>query len=341
MNFHSAYRPDIDGLRAVAVLLVIVFHAFPKLVPGGFIGVDVFFVISGYLISKIIYVSLSSGSFNFFEFYQRRIIRIFPALIVVLVSVAVAGLTWLSPREYAALGRHIVAGAGFVSNLLLWTEVGYFDAAPDEKPLLHLWSLGVEEQFYIFWPLLMFVGWRYFRRHFLLFLFGLALASFAANAWLGMNGSAAAFYLPWFRFWELLLGGALSCWESLRATNKAESTINMSGIRLSGFLSAVAGIVLIGAGAVLIQPAITSSFPGWWALLPTLGAILLISAGSGSPANRHILGSKPFVFVGKISYPLYLWHWPLLSFASTLEFDTSSGRSGVVDTIVRPCDADL
>src|SRR5690348_11726570 len=154
------YRPDIDGLRAVAVLSVVAFHAFPGLLKGGFIGVDIFFVISGFLISSIIVKNLELGQFSFLEFYSRRIRRIFPALILVLVSCAAAGWYLISEGEYANLGKDITGGAGFVSNFVLWGESGYFDRASDSKPLLHLWSLGIEEQFYVFWPLMAWFAWK-------------------------------------------------------------------------------------------------------------------------------------------------------------------------------------
>lgn len=156
---HPKYRPDIDGLRAVAVLSVVIFHAFPDLIPGGFIGVDVFFVISGFLISTIIFKSLSTDNFSFTDFYARRIKRIFPALFVVLL--VTYGLGWhsLLADEFRQLGKHIAAGAGFVANLVFWSEAGYFDNASETKPLLHLWSLGIEEQFYIVWPLLLWLAW--------------------------------------------------------------------------------------------------------------------------------------------------------------------------------------
>ena len=157
---HPKYRPDIDGLRAIAVLAVVIFHAFPKTIKGGFIGVDIFFVISGYLISTIIFENLEKGTFSFFEFYARRIKRIFPALILVLIACFIFGWFSLFPDELQQLGKHIASGAGFVSNFVFWDEAGYFDKSADTKPLLHLWSLGIEEQFYIFWPLLLWLAWK-------------------------------------------------------------------------------------------------------------------------------------------------------------------------------------
>lgn len=157
---HPKYRPDIDGLRAIAILSVVGFHAFPVWVKGGFVGVDIFFVISGFLISTIIFDNLERNTFSFIEFYSRRIKRIFPALLVVLIACFAFGWFTLFAEEYKQLGKHIAAGVGFVSNFVLWNESGYFDKAVETKPLLHLWSLGIEEQFYIAWPLLLWVVWK-------------------------------------------------------------------------------------------------------------------------------------------------------------------------------------
>jgi len=159
-NYRSTYRPDIDGLRAFAIISVVLFHAFPESITGGFVGVDVFFVISGYLISSIIFKSCEAGSFGYVDFYIRRIKRIFPALSVVLLSCMLVGWRVLLPDEYAQLGKHVLSGVGFVSNLVLWRESGYFDTAAELKPLLHLWSLGVEEQYYIVWPILVALIWK-------------------------------------------------------------------------------------------------------------------------------------------------------------------------------------
>jgi peptidoglycan/LPS O-acetylase OafA/YrhL len=160
MSIYQKYRPDIDGLRAIAILLVVAFHAFPNLVKGGFVGVDIFFVISGFLISKIIFENLENRSFSFKDFYFRRIRRIFPALTVVMFACLVFGYFVLLPFELMQLGKHITGGAGFISNFIFWKEGGYFDSTADTKPLLHLWSLGIEEQFYITWPLLMWSNWK-------------------------------------------------------------------------------------------------------------------------------------------------------------------------------------
>ncbi|MEW6037054.1 MAG: acyltransferase family protein [Pseudomonadota bacterium] len=305
---HLAYRPDIDGLRAVAILAVIVFHTYPRSLPGGFAGVDVFFVISGYLIGGIIFRNLSAGSFSLADFYARRARRIFPALITVLLSGLAFGWFALLADEYRALGKHVAAGAGFVSNLVLWRESGYFDTAAEFKPLLHLWSLGIEEQFYLLYPLLMALIWR-LRANPARSLFALAALSFGGNLYLVHSDAVSAFFLPFTRFWELLGGSALAYVHFQRATAKPSTSARHE-------LQAGAGMLLIAAAILVLDK--DKDFPGAWALLPTLGALLLIGAGQGAWINRRLLASRPMVFIGVISYPLYLWHWLLLSFGLIL-----------------------
>lgn len=302
----TRYRADIDGLRAVAVGLVVLYHAFPRAVPAGFIGVDVFFVISGYLISGIITRDLAAGRFSILDFYIRRIRRIFPALLLVMACTLAYGWLVLLPAELAALGRDLLAGAGFLSNIALWLETGYFDRLAALKPLLHLWSLGVEEQFYLAWPFLLALAFRARWRPglFMALLLGL---SFALNLILTASHPAAAFFLPFPRFWELL-AGALLAW----ATRDAASPLPP---HWRGAASAT-GLALILGGAWVIGHG--TPFPGWAALLPVAGAVAVIAAGPGAWANRRLLSSRPAVFIGLISYPLYLWHWPLLSYATIL-----------------------
>ena len=297
-----SYRPDIDGLRAIAVGVVIAFHAFPEYLPGGFVGVDVFFVISGFLISGIILNALRSGSFSFRQFYARRIRRIFPALASVLAAVLVLGWFSLFADDYATLGRHVVAGAGFSSNLLLWHESSYFDTAADLKPLLHLWSLGIEEQFYILWPLLLVWSFRW-RRGPLVLTLVIAAMSFTGSIWVVRIDSVAAFYAPWNRFWELLAGATLACMpmpDRLRLRPPMATVL------------ATAGLTALTLAVFLINS--TRVFPGLWALLPVVGTALLIVAGPDNAVNR-VISTRPLVALGLISYPLYLWHWPLLVFS--------------------------
>jgi peptidoglycan/LPS O-acetylase OafA/YrhL len=308
---HSAYRPDIDGLRAVAILAVLGFHAFPAWVPGGFVGVDVFFVISGFLISGLLLGDLESGRFSLADFYARRIRRIYPALILVLLTGLGAGYFLLWPGEYRNLGKHVAGGASFIVNFLLWGEQGYFEGQAATKPLLHLWSLGVEEQFYIVWPLLLAAAWKWKHRAGWL-IATLGILSLGANLWLAARGTDADFYSPLSRFWELMAGGGLA-WMA-RAEIKLGRPALVNG-------ASVTGAALIAAAVFLFDK--DMDYPGWRAMLPVAGACLLIAAGGktgGGNAffNRRVLAARPVVAVGLISYPLYLWHWPLLSFAQIL-----------------------
>ena len=302
---HPKYRSDIDGLRALAVLSVVLYHAYPTVFTGGFIGVDIFFVISGFLISSIIFGSLERGIFSFVDFYSRRIRRIFPALILVMISCYAAGSLILYPDEFSQLGKHLIAGSTFISNMVLWKESGYFNVMADSKPLLHLWSLGVEEQFYIFWPLLAWLCWRGRLGFVALTLLALA-ASFLTNIYLIKIQPISAFYLPTTRFWELLCG-ALLAWLSLHKTDWLATGTARAGNTLS-----LLGLALLSVGYSYINKG--SAFPGWWATIPVLAAVLLIAAGPTSLINRYLLGNRLSVNLGLISYPLYLWHWPLLCF---------------------------
>jgi peptidoglycan/LPS O-acetylase OafA/YrhL len=307
------YRPDVDGLRALAVLAVIGFHAFPRFVPGGFVGVDVFFVISGFLISGILFTQCEQGRFDLAGFYVRRIRRILPALIVVLMAVAVVGLLVLTREDYKELQEEIGAGAFFLSNIQFWRSAGYFDAPSELKPLLHLWSLGIEEQFYLMWPPLVYLCWK---RRFSVFAVAIAIVvlSFSLNVALITRHAVADFYLPTSRIWELLLGGVLAhviCFR--REGQEQPRAANIIGW---------AGLLLILLAAALLHKG--SPYPGWWAALPTMGTALLIWAGAGAWVNRAILSRRSVVYIGLISYPLYLWHWPLLSFLQITEAGSPS-----------------
>jgi len=301
------YRPDIDGLRAIAVLLVVTYHAFPSLLPGGFIGVDVFFVLSGYLISTIIFENLEAGRFSLMDFYIRRVRRIFPALITVLISCLATGWFVLLAPDYAMLGKHVAGGAGFAAYFVLWLEAGYFDVSAELKLLLHLWSLGIEEQYYLVWPLMV---WCIFRpqRNLYPILIALFLSSLSLNLWHTATDKTAAFYSPLSRFWEILLGSLLS----YAALRQAHARSDIPGSRYANARS------LLGASLLAIGLLVTnkeSPFPGWRALLPTLGTALILSGGLSARLNTVLLSSKPLVWIGLISFPLYLWHWPLLTFA--------------------------
>nr|WP_245200089.1 acyltransferase family protein [Herbaspirillum sp. LeCh32-8] len=309
-GLHPKYRPDIDGLRAIAVGSVVIFHAFPEWFAGGFIGVDIFFVISGFLISLIIFNNLEHGRFSIIDFYVRRVKRIFPALMTVMTLCMAAGWVVLFADEYKQLGKHLFGGSTFISNFLFWRESGYFDNSAETKPLLHLWSLAIEEQFYLFWPLLLAFVWK--RRWGFLGIMGvIAALSFAVNIYLIGHDQTAAFYSPLARFWELMVGGALGYITLHR------QDLNRHYKNLQAWL----GVGLLVVGFALMDG--SRAFPGWWALLPAIGAFLLLSAGPEAWFNRTVLASKPMVWIGLISYPLYLWHWPLLAFATIIEGQTA------------------
>lgn len=308
-----AYRPDIDGLRAVAVSSVVLFHAFPGALPGGFVGVDIFFVISGYLITGIVTSELQAKTFSLATFYQRRIRRIFPALIVVLAATIFFGLRFLLPNELHSLGKNAVASTLFAANLMLLSEVNYFDIEAHLKPLLHLWSLGIEEQFYLVWPLILCALPQ--RRRPLAAIVGL-VASFALNVALVDSHPAATFFLPFTRAWELMAGALLTF---VPAQTKAIKEI-----------AAIAGLAAIDASFFLFNA--KTPFPGWAAALPVAGAALLIMS-EGAFINR-VLALKPFVGVGLISYPLYLWHWPVLVFIQVYLFRPLNDTLGFVAVVV-------
>jgi peptidoglycan/LPS O-acetylase OafA/YrhL len=299
VSTRHSYRADIDGLRAIAVLAVIGYHFFPQWVPAGFAGVDVFFVISGYLITGIILEKVEAGRFSLADFYARRIRRIFPALIFVLLAVVAVGWGLLYSDEYNLLGRHIAAGAGFATNILLWSETGYFDPAAETKPLLHLWSLGVEEQFYLVWPLVLAFLCRTPRSRFWAVL-GVLGSSLVACIVMTPGHAVPAFYLPIYRFWELMAGAAFAVHPQWEARTQREAD-----------LRAWTGLAMLLACAAVISPGV--AYPGWRALLPVVGTSLLVSAGPQAFVNRAWLSGRVLVFIGLISYPLYLWHWPLLS----------------------------
>jgi peptidoglycan/LPS O-acetylase OafA/YrhL len=310
-----SYQPHIDGLRAIAVLSVIAFHSFPERVPGGFVGVDIFFVISGYLISGIILNGLRRGSFTFTDFYFRRIRRIFPALIVVLAATLLIGYLVLFPGEFRNLGKHVLGGALFVANITLWKDTGYFDTSAELKPLLHLWSLGVEEQFYLLWPLFLFLSAKW-RRSTLRITALICIASFAFNVWASDNKPIANFFLLPGRFWELMAGSLIAQAQAGSAGESGAHGWATPAIREGAGL---AGLALIALALFGIDR--NSVFPGWPALIPTLGACLLIAAGPEARVNRRLLAHPVAVFVGLISYPLYLWHWPLLAYGRIMQPD--------------------
>jgi peptidoglycan/LPS O-acetylase OafA/YrhL len=302
-----SYRPEIDGLRAVAVIAVVLFHAFEGLAPGGFVGVDVFFVISGFLITGIIRRQVEQGTFTIADFYARRIRRILPALLLVLLGCLIAGRFFWLADEWQALGRHVFSGALFYANFDVAREStgGYFVALGGRNPLLHLWSLGVEEQFYLAWPLVFAALARWTRRplHGVLVCLGVSLA---LNLIWVIRAPADAYFLPYTRLWELLVGAVLVFVARPLRPQVADA---------AGWL----GLVMIVASCVFFDWAVT--FPGWRALIPTTGAALVILAGPQAWVGRQVLSARPVVWIGLISYPLYLWHWPLLVFGRAVWMD--------------------
>ena len=299
----NSYRPDVDGLRAIAIVSVLAYHCSEQVLPGGFIGVDVFFVISGYLITRILASELADGRYSIAAFYVRRAKRILPVLFLVLSTTLALGLVLLTPSELSGMGKTMAATAGFVSNVTFWMDTGYFDTVAERKPLLHTWSLAVEEQFYLLWPVLL--AWMTRRRwNIARMLWTGAVLSFALSCYFVVRHQPTAFFLLPGRAWELLMGAAL-----------ALAVLPPIATRTQRNVSAVAGLAMIVGASLFLGR--TSPFPGWNAVLPCVGTALLIHAGSSGETvvGRYLLSRRPVVFVGLISYSLYLWHWPLLSLA--------------------------
>jgi peptidoglycan/LPS O-acetylase OafA/YrhL len=296
------YRPDIDGLRAVAVLLVLVFHLQLNKFTGGFVGVDVFFVISGYLITGIIAKEIQSSSFSVARFYERRARRILPALFAVLLVSTLAALRCFLPGELISYAKSLLGATFSYSNIYFWSTADYFDAPALTKPLLHTWSLAVEEQFYLIWPLFLLLFSRRWPNGRMLIVIGLFAVSFAGSVWTTKHAHDSAFYLPFSRAWELLTGAILA--------------LNIAPAIRSRWLRETASMV--GLGSILFASmtySASTSFPGFAALLPCAGSALIIAAGRfGTSIVGKVLSFPPIVFIGLASYSIYLWHWPLIVF---------------------------
>lgn len=294
------YRPEIDGLRAVAVIPVILFHAGFEAFGGGFVGVDVFFVISGYLITTILLDNLQKGTFSILEFYERRARRILPALFFVMACTLPFAWFWMLPGQMLEFSRSVVATTFFVSNVLFWRESGYFATAAEEKPLLHTWSLAVEEQYYLLFPVFLFFAWRFGRSAVFWAIVLLAVISLALSEWGWRNTPSANFYLAPTRAWELFAGSI------------AAFVVRGQGVRANDTLA------LAGLAAILIAIFFYDEnvpFPSVYALLPVSGVVLLILFGDRTTLVARLLSLRLFVGIGLISYSAYLWHQPIFALA--------------------------
>ena len=308
-TLRTGWRSDAEGLRGIAILAVLIFHALPSWLPGGFVGVDLFFVLSGFLVGNLIFSDLAKGNFSYRTFYARRARRLFPALLVVLVCSLVAAPFIVGSDDYKELGLQAAASALFLANLLAWAQSGYFDLEAAYKPLLHLWSLGVEEQFYLMFPFALAFAWRHaFRNVGRLMSFATAI-SFAGCIVVTHWDGNVAFYFPLTRLWEFLAGAKLALPEHDGMSKYACRNTPY----LKSNAGALAGLLLLAGSFGLVPEG--PSFPGWHAALPVAGTLLLLAAGPEVWINRVVLSWTFFRWMGKVSYASYLWHWPILVFA--------------------------
>ncbi|MGX2735935.1 acyltransferase family protein [Escherichia coli] len=295
------YRKDIDGLRAVAILPVLLFHVGYSGFSGGYVGVDIFFVISGYLITKILINDINNGTYSLLTFYERRIRRIIPALTCVILFVLIASPLFLAPDNYSFLPKEIIGTLLFASNIVSFLKSGYFSTDAEQRPLLHTWSLGIEEQFYIISPIVLFLSFKYFKSRVGLILSLFAIVSFAFSVILTKNHPTASFYLIPTRYWELSFGALAAAGVFKKAKGRRQNEV----LSILGLLLILFSIFTFTSKTV---------FPGYAALLPVLGATLIILNAEDTLVGK-MLALKPLVFIGVISYSLYLWHWPLVVFS--------------------------
>lgn len=300
------YRREIDGLRALAVLPVLLFHAGFQAFGGGYIGVDIFFVISGYLITTIILAELQTGNFSIIKFYERRARRILPALFLVMLACLPFAWAWMSPMGLQEFSKSVVAVSLFLSNILFWKEAGYFATANELKPLLHTWSLAVEEQYYVLFPIFLILVWRFGQRWIISILVVAALASLALSEWALTRYTSASFYLLPTRGWELLIGALAAFYLLPRG---GERSVNLPLYQAASLL----GLLMIIYSVFIFDK--FTSFPGANALTPTIGAVLIVLFATPATFVGKLLGTKLLVGIGLISYSTYLWHQPLFSFA--------------------------
>ncbi len=306
------YRPAIDGLRAIAILSVFLFHLKPNLLPGGFVGVDVFFVISGYLITSIIFRQCQQDRFSLAQFYQRRIARIFPAFFTVALATLVGAYFIYSPQDFASAGVNLAAASLSIANIKFMFQGNYFTISPDAQPFLHYWSLSVEEQFYMIFPLVLTIVYRKSPRLIVPILAAISLLSFAACIAVTTARPSWAFFLLPTRAWELSVGALLAI--------RGDMSVLVSP-NWRRWISLI-GIAMIAASFVCVKEG--NKFPGYQALFPVLGAVLVLVPTAGiASTGESLLSLAPAVFIGRISYSLYLWHWPVLSLVDYQMYATS------------------
>lgn len=295
------YRKDIDGLRAIAILPVLLFHVGYSWFSGGYVGVDIFFVISGYLITKILINDINNGTYSLLTFYERRIRRIIPALTCVILFVLIASPFFLAPDNYSFLPKEIIGTLLFASNIVSFLKSGYFSTDAEQRPLLHTWSLGIEEQFYIISPIVLYLAFKYFRSRVGVILVIFTIVSFVLSVLFTKNNPTASFYLLHTRYWELSFGALAAAGVFKKAKNQYQNEV----LSILGLLLILFAIFTFSSKTV---------FPGYTALLPVVGATLIILNAENTIIGK-MLSLKPFVFIGVISYSLYLWHWPLVVFS--------------------------
>ncbi|MEJ2756274.1 MAG: acyltransferase, partial [Gammaproteobacteria bacterium] len=294
------YRSEIDGLRALAVVPVVLFHAGISLFSGGFVGVDIFFVISGYLITTILIDDIENKRFSVVKFYERRARRILPALFFVMLFCIVPSWIWMLPNHMKDFSQSLVAVSLFSSNILFWRESGYFAAAAEAKPLLHTWSLAVEEQYYLIFPIFLFFVWRLGKKSALTIIVAVALASLLLSEWGWRVDADANFYLSPTRAWELF-AGSIAAFIVLKSEVQKNNALSLLGL-----MSILYSIFYLDS---------TFPFPSLYTLIPVLGTVLIVAYAGKGTLVAWILSRRLFVGVGLISYSLYLWHQPLLAFA--------------------------
>ena len=315
------YRREVDGLRAVAVIAVILFHAGFTVFRGGFIGVDVFFVISGYLITNIIAEDLEVGRFSIRDFYERRARRILPALYLMMVLCIITSWFLFLPRDMSSFSESVGVTSVFSSNILFWHDTGYFDTAAELKPLLHTWSLGVEEQFYIIFPIFLVMLWRLGRSRIIGILLILSASSLLLAQWGAHNKPAAAFFLLPTRAWELGIGSLTAFYLFSKPQIIDDNTFSTQLFGVSGLLLIVIGVFYINH---------TTPYPSFYTLIPTLGTALVLLFAGPQTLVGTLLGFRPVAAIGLISYGAYLWHQPLFAFFRYYSFGEQSAYVSIL-----------